>query len=161
MNQTRKLLQKIVENARTGADACDQMLSCAKDVDLRNELMNERDVYQDFTRDAERALFDSGAQPHASSPMSRAGMWIGVKTNTLADDSAAHLAEIIIQGATMGVIAITRARNDLPDASPAVQAVLSADTQESADEAVAALWESSLAWFDRSERPDVLALHQG
>ncbi|MDE8719272.1 hypothetical protein PZH37_20155, partial [[Eubacterium] siraeum] len=50
---------------------------------------------------------------------------------------------------------------DLPDASPAVQAVLSADTQESADEAVAALWESSLAWFDRSERPDVLALHQG
>ena len=121
MNQTRKLLQKIVENARTGADACDQMLSCAKDVDLRNELMNERDVYQDFTRDAERALFDSGAQPHASSPMSRAGMWIGVKTNTLADDSAAHLAEIIIQGATMGVIAITRARNDLPDASPEAQ----------------------------------------
>ena len=114
MNQTRKLLQKIVENARTGADACDQMLSCAKDVDLRNELMNERDVYQDFTRDAERALFDSGAQP-------RAGMWIGVKTNTLADDSAAHLAEIIIQGATMGVIAITRARNDLPDASPEAQ----------------------------------------
>ena len=113
MNQTRKLLQKIVENARTGADACDQMLSCAKDVDLRNELMNERDVYQDFTRDAERALFDSGAQPHASSPMSRAGMWIGVKTNTLADDSAAHLAEIII--------AITRARNDLPDASPEAQ----------------------------------------
>ena len=50
---------------------------------------------------------------------------------------------------------------DRPDASPAVQAVLSADTQESADEAVAALWESSLAWFDRSERPDVLALHQG
>ncbi len=50
---------------------------------------------------------------------------------------------------------------DLPDASPAVQAVLSADTQESADEAVAALWESSLAWFDRSERPDVLALHKG
>ena len=50
---------------------------------------------------------------------------------------------------------------DLPDASPAVQAVLSADTQESADEAVAALWEFSLAWFDRSERPAVLALHKG
>ena len=50
---------------------------------------------------------------------------------------------------------------DLPDASPAAAAVLNADTQESADEAVAALWESSLAWFDRSERPDVLALHKG
>lgn len=50
---------------------------------------------------------------------------------------------------------------DLPDAVPAVEAVLSAETQEEADEAVAALWESSLAWFDRSERPAVLALHKG
>ncbi len=50
---------------------------------------------------------------------------------------------------------------DLPDAGPAVAAVVAAETQEEADEAVAALWESSLAWFDRSERPDVLALHRG
>ena len=50
---------------------------------------------------------------------------------------------------------------DLPDAASAVEAVLSAETQEEADEAVAALWESSLAWFDRSERPAVLALHKG
>ena len=116
MNQTRKLLQSIVENARTGADACDQMLACAKDVDLRSELMNERDIYQNFTRDAESALFDSGAQPHATNPMSRAGMWIGIKTNTLADDSAAHLAEILIQGATMGIVEMTKARNACPDA---------------------------------------------
>ena len=47
------------------------------------------------------------------------------------------------------------------DVAAAVSAVLEADTQEGADEAVAALWEFSLAWFDRSERPDVLALHKG
>lgn len=50
---------------------------------------------------------------------------------------------------------------DLPDAASAVSAVLEADTQEGADEAVAALWEFSLAWFDRSERPAVLAMHRG
>ena len=49
---------------------------------------------------------------------------------------------------------------DLPDATPDVTAVLEAETQEEADDAVAALWESSLAWFDRSERPTVLALHK-
>ena len=49
---------------------------------------------------------------------------------------------------------------DLPDATPDVIAVLEAETQEEADDAVAALWESSLAWFDRSERPTVLALHK-
>ena len=47
------------------------------------------------------------------------------------------------------------------DVAAAVSAVLEASTQEEADEAVAALWESSLAWFDRSERPAVLAMHRG
>ena len=49
----------------------------------------------------------------------------------------------------------------LPDVGPAVAAVVAAETQEEADEAVAALWEFSLAWFDRSERPHVLVLHKG
>lgn len=37
-----------------------------------------------------------------------------------------------------------------------VQAVISADTQDGADQAVAALWEHSLQWFDISERPALL-----
>ena len=50
---------------------------------------------------------------------------------------------------------------DLPDAAPAARAVLAASTQEEADRAVADLWDSSLAWFDTSERPSLLDLHRG
>ena len=49
---------------------------------------------------------------------------------------------------------------DLPDAAEAVAVVLAAQTQEAADRAVADLWESSLAWFDTSERPALLQLHR-
>ena len=116
MNQTQKLLQSVVENARVGLDACEQLLQFAKEPEIRQELMHEREQYQTFQRDAEQSLYDAGARPHAQNPLSRAGMWVGLRVNTLTDDSASHLADIIIQGATMGVIGMTRDRNDLPDA---------------------------------------------
>lgn len=41
---------------------------------------------------------------------------------------------------------------DSPEAAPAVRAVVTAEDQDGADEAVAALWEWGLEWFDITER---------
>ena len=38
-------------------------------------------------------------------------MWAGLEMETMADRSDAHIAEIVIQGATMGVIEMTKALN--------------------------------------------------
>ena len=116
MDQTQKLLQSVVENARTGLDALEQLLKHVKDAKMREELMTEREQYQGFIRDAEQALFAAGAQPHAKGMMERMGMWMGIRMNTMTDISNAHIAEMLIQGLTMGVVGMTRDRNDLPDA---------------------------------------------
>lgn len=47
---------------------------------------------------------------------------------------------------------------DEPDAVPRVQRVLDAQDQEEADEAVAALWELCLGWYDVSERESLARL---
>lgn len=125
MDQTQKLLQSVVENARTGLDACDQLLTRVNDARLREELMTQREQYQAFARDAEKSLYDAGARPHAKSPMSKMGMWLGLQMNTLTDVSPSHIADLIIQGATMGVIGMTRDRNDLPEASAHAQGIAS------------------------------------
>ena len=132
-NQTQKLLQSIVENARTGLDACDQMMAKTKDAALRDELMSQRTVYQNFAQDAERALNAVGAQPHAKSMMSRAGMWMGIQMNTMMDASTSHLAELLIQGTTMGVIGMTRDQGNLPDASAEAQGMATAFIQSQQD----------------------------
>lgn len=125
MDQTQKLLQSVVENARTGLDACDQLLGRTKDAAIRDELMNQRAQYQSFAQDAERALYAAGGQPHRKNPMERMGMWMGVHINTMMDASAQHIAEIAIQGATMGVIGMTKDRADLPDADANAQGIAS------------------------------------
>lgn len=118
MDQTQKLLQSIIESARTGADACDQLMDRTDDAGMRSELMNQKRQYEDFARDAEQSLFATGEHPHAKGPLSRAGMWMGIRLNTITDTTSSHIADILIQGATMGVIGMTRDRSDLPDADP-------------------------------------------
>jgi hypothetical protein len=55
--------------------------------------------------------------------MGRVGMWMGIQMNTMTDSSASHIAEIAIQGATMGVIETMRDRASLPEADANAQGI--------------------------------------
>ena len=68
----------------------------------------------------------AGGQPHAKNPMGRLGMWMGIQMNTMTDDSASHIAEIVIQGATMGVIETMRDRAALASANAEAQGMAAA-----------------------------------
>lgn len=126
MDQTQKLLQTIVENARMGTDACDQLLSKTDDMALRQELMNQRQQYENASRDAETRLMQLNVAPQPKGPMARAGLWMGMQVNTIKDRSASHIADMLIQGATMGIVEMTKARNSLTDADAEAQGIASA-----------------------------------
>ena len=113
MNETIQLLQDVVRNARTGQNAIEQLLQRVDDPEMRKELMTEKEQYQAMVRDSEQAL---GGKPEPLGMMAHAGMWMGMQINTLMDKTNAHIAEIVIQGATMGVIEMTKAFNAYEDA---------------------------------------------
>ena len=125
MNQTIQLLQDVVRNARTGQAAAEQLLNRVENPEMRGELAVERDRYRAAAQEAERALSDSGGEPEPVGLMARAGMWLGTQMNTLTDTSNAHIAEMVIQGATMGVIEMTKARNTYPDADSLASGIAS------------------------------------
>lgn len=121
MDQTRKLLQMVVENGRMGEYACDQLIARTDDTELRRELMLEKRHYADAAQDAEQRLNDLGARPQPEEPAARAGLWMGMQLHTILDRSAAHIAEIALQGATMGVLELTKARNSFSEADAQAQ----------------------------------------
>lgn len=116
MDQTESLLQSIVENARMGESACDQLIVRAKEKDIRQELMQQKQQYASLVQKAEKKLYDLGLEPHPKGMMSRMGLWMGMQINTAMDRSGAHIAEITFQGAQMGIAEITKAINSNPDA---------------------------------------------
>ena len=118
MNETIQLLQDVVRNARTGEAAIGQLMDKVESPEMRSELDRELRQYRDAARQAESALSAAGGTPEPVGMMQKAGMWVGTQMNTLTDRSNAHIAEMVIQGATMGIIEMTRARNSYPDADP-------------------------------------------
>ena len=125
MNDTVQLLQDVVRNARTGKDAVEQLMNKAQGDSMRRELEKEKETYQQTQRESERALVDAGGRAEPTGPLARAGMWMGLEMETLADRSDAHIAEIVIQGATMGVIEMTKSLNTYDDADDRARSLAS------------------------------------
>lgn len=125
MNQTAVLLDCVARNALTGEEATAQLVKRVDDAAMRRELLFQQDQYRSAHRQAEDMLASMGEQAAAPGPMAKAGMWAGIMMNTAADRSNAHIADIMIQGATMGVIDTTKARNQNAEASAEAQGVAS------------------------------------
>ena len=111
MNETVQLLQDVVRNARTGQDAVEHLMQKTEEGRMRQELIREKEDYAVTRRESERALVNAGGRAEPVGPLAKAGMWAGLEMETMADRSDAHIAEIVIQGATMGVIEMTKALN--------------------------------------------------
>ena len=117
-------MQDVVRNARTGRDAVEQLMNKTEGA-MKEELRKEHETYVHTQRAGERALLDAGGRAEPAGPMARAGMWMGLQMETLADRSSAHIAEIVIQGATMGVIEMTKALNTYGSADPGARGLAS------------------------------------
>ena len=116
MDDSIQLLQEVARNARTGEEAIGQLMGKVERQEMRDEHDRARRLYRDVARQAEGALSAAGRAPEPVGAMQKAGMWFGTQMNTLTDRSSAHIAEMVIQGATMGIIEMTKARNSYPDA---------------------------------------------
>ena len=120
MNETVQLLQDVVRNARTGRDAVEQLMDKTEG-GIKAKLHKERETYAHTQKEGESALSDAGGRAEPTGPMARAGMWMGIQMETLTDRSDSHIAEILIQGATMGVIEMTKALNTYGHADPSAR----------------------------------------
>ena len=139
MDQTVQLLQDVVRNARTGENAIQHLMKKTGEGEMRSELERERREYAGARQAGEQALRQAvrqagyvvldlrqaGGSAEPSGPLEQAGMWMGLEMETLADRSDEHIAEIVIQGATMGVIEMTKALNACDSAAPVARSLAS------------------------------------
>lgn len=125
MNETVQLLQDVVRNARTGEAAIDHLLEKTEGDTMRRELITEKALYHSSVRSSESALVKAGGHPEPIGPMARMGMWMGINMNTLTDRSDSHIAEIMIQGANMGIVEMTKSMNTYENADPNAKSIAS------------------------------------
>ena len=105
---TKSFLDELYKNVKMGADSIIDLMPKVSDRGLREEMTSELEHYEGFAKEIRAILFEDGEEPKEESFMEKLGVKMGVMMNTMMDDTTSHIAEMMIQGATMGITATTK-----------------------------------------------------
>ena len=123
MNQTEKLLLQVWQNAEMGLTSTEHLLKKAKDDAVRRELSRQADSYRELMDRSGNMLADMGVDRKKTPLYQRAMSSMGIEMEMMTDPTSANIADMVIQGATMGVVELTKARHAYPDADPDAHAI--------------------------------------
>lgn len=102
------LLNDICKTAEMGRDNLSHVVEQALDDELRGVLRNQMEKYQDSYEKACNLLREHGETPEHASNMAKAMAHVSTDMKTMWNDSSSKLAEMVIQGNTMGITKITQ-----------------------------------------------------
>ncbi len=115
MDKNEALLQEIYKNVKMGSDSIINLMDRVGDDGLRREMKEELITYRQLAAEATDRLGERGLKPQELPASAKMGAKIGMAFNTMLDTSASHLAEMMINGSTMGIIEMEKKLNDAPD----------------------------------------------
>lgn len=111
MNDT-EFLNLISKNAEMGKVGIDSVMDYTKDERMREALKVQAKEYDKIYAEAVEMLKARNAQVQHLSPMAKIGSEMTSAMKTMTDHSAAKIAEMMIQGSTMGVTKLMKNRGD-------------------------------------------------
>ena len=103
-----QMLDKMYKNVKMGSDSMVSILSKVKDTGLKEELTNQLDKYESYSKKLAGMIKDEGGTPKDEGMLAKAGSKIGIEMNTMLDSTPSHIAEMVIEGATMGMSDMTK-----------------------------------------------------
>lgn len=114
-NRSVEFLNKIYENATMGGESVSMLSEKVEDKEVLLELERQHSEYNKIAGDTVQALAQEKAVPKQQSPLAKMGVWSGVQLNTLTDRSNDKIAQMMIEGSTMGIIDLSRLMKEYSD----------------------------------------------
>ena len=103
-NPDEELLQELYKNACMGTDSVTTILGKTKDEKLRCELTAQLDGYQNFANVTRNKLSGMSVTAKEINAFAKIPAEVSIMMNTMVDSSTPKIAEMMINGSTMGVI---------------------------------------------------------
>jgi len=106
-----ELLQYIYKTADMGCEGIDAVEKHAEQK-LLEELRRERNEYETIRSDADQMIRKAGDEPAGTGVMAKMSADMMAAGQMMMDDSRAKIAEMMIQGTTMGIVKTIRHLKD-------------------------------------------------
>ena len=120
---TKKLLDALYKNVKMGADSIVDLMPKVSDQNMRNELTRELDQYSGFADEVKNMLYSIDEEAKDESIFAKIGTKMSVAMNTMVDSTSSHIAEMMIQGGTMGITDATKALREYENTSCSEEAL--------------------------------------
>ncbi len=125
MSSDLEILNEIHKGLVMGMESLSVITSKVGDQNFKDDLNYQYERYENILNRVNKKYQDIGNQADDTSPMQKAMGWTQIQFNTIADKSNSHIAEMLIQGNTMGIIKGVKELNQNPKADKETKQILS------------------------------------
>lgn len=115
------LLDQIYKTSIMGMQSIEAIIKDIDSSELAGEIQAQYDCYKSIYAKAIDYMYAQGLEPERTNPVKRALRWSSIKITAMAKKTSSHIAEMMINGTTMGIIEMYRALNNCscdPSAEP-------------------------------------------
>ena len=103
-----ELLDYVYQNAEMGVNSISKLMEIVDDSEFMHQLDTQKNEYTAMKNDAEKQLKERGMTEDDLSAFDRARTYIMINMQTIKDKSVSHIAQMLMQGSTMGIVQALR-----------------------------------------------------
>ncbi len=118
MDKNAELLNYVYQNAQMGVDTITQLTEIVQDRPFLEQLRAQLSEYQAIYNEAIAQLDQMQQREKGISNMQKITVYLNISLQTLTDKTPSHIAEMMMQGSSMGIIDATKRLKQYQDADP-------------------------------------------
>jgi hypothetical protein len=118
-----ELLNYIYQNAEMGKDTITQLLGIVEDAPLKQALESQQKEYNEIFDIAHDKIEQANKHSKGISSISKITTYLMININTIMNRKPSHIAEMMIQGSTMGITDVTKKLKEYDSAAPDILAL--------------------------------------
>ena len=105
---TEQFLSELYKNMKMGSDSIINVMPKVSGGDLRQEMTAQLNRYEELAKKIGNLLYEEGVTPEEDGFFAKMMSKMGMTMNTLMDSTDSHIAQMMIEGATMGITENTK-----------------------------------------------------
>lgn len=121
IDENTSLLEEIYKTTKMGLEATQLIIPKVHSKQLRQKITNQESDYQDIAAKAKQMLRQDGRMPKPERAVQRAVLRGSIQMNTMLDQTPSHIAKLMINGTTMGIVDVTKHLNRFDGADTEVK----------------------------------------
>lgn len=117
MDNNEEFLNYIYQNAEMGKNTISQLVGITNDQNFKTALESQLKEYNEIYDIADNKIEQTRNTPKSIGTIPRVSTYLTINMKTMTNKSASHIAEMMIQGSTMGIIDVTKKLKEYGNAS--------------------------------------------